>query len=459
MSRPEVFLLLTASLCLSGCVASGSGHPAAARWTTGFWFWQGSAVAPGYSGRPLDTLFVQVGSIRQETFPPYIRTAGRWYVNGELPRDLPTAREYWLVFRYERQGVPDIQVVPFLAQQISRLKIEARVRNLNVVGVQLDVDSPTSGLARYGAFLRELRRSLPTGSEISITALLDWFRGGTDLNAVIEQVDEFVPQFYDAGDSAELHGGYAIATPINAARWGTIFNRYHKRFRIGISSFGRARVVPPVSGAPSAHRRVELYGDLRPLDIATNPAFELQAARNAANEMVLSYRAVQETGAGDGRFGAGDTIQFVLCTPDAIHIAVQNARQIGGYLAGVIFFRWPASNEAWAMPPDEVRDAANGASPGRAQHRIRVVAGHCAAVECVDLYLETTGPLAPQPTRCQIRASTELQYFLPEQNVPSRLTGPSQIELSVPPYCARGHLYVGRAVSLKHAEFAVEEKP
>jgi hypothetical protein len=76
----------------------------------------------------------------------------------------------------------------------------------------------------------------------------------------------------------------------------------------------------------------------------------------------------------------------------------------------------------------------------------------------VDVYLDSAGPLAPQPVRYRIRASTPLDYFLPEKNMPVHLAGASELVISLPPYCSRGHLYIGRAVSLQHAEFTVEEE-
>jgi hypothetical protein len=462
MRLSQASALLIASLGLSGCAVSWSSQPTPTRWTTGFWFWQGSALDPAYSGEASDVLFVQVGTIRKETAPFAGRSPAnsteRWYAYGALPSELPPARDYWLVYRYAKQGVPDVQVASMLAEDISRLQADARERHLNVVGVQLDIDSPTSALPHYADFLREVRKGLPKGLEVSITALLDWFRNGTAINDVVTQVDEFVPQFYDVGEPA-AEGESAIAKRIDAARWAPIFNQFRKRFRIGISSFGRARVIPQEPHAQSPYRRLVYYGDLRPLDVATNAAFQLQAARNSAGETVLGYRATRKVQIGYERLEAGDTVQFIISTPDAIRAAVQSARKIKGYLAGVVFFRWPASSENWAMQPDEVLDASSDGAPGRLKRsRIHVVAGDCAAVECVDVYLESAGPLSPQPVRHRIRASTKLEYFLPERNVPVRLADTSELEVSLPPYCGRGRLYIGRAVSLQHAEFTVQEE-
>jgi hypothetical protein len=377
-----------------------------------------------------------------------------------MPDELPAAREYWLVWRYERQGVPDVRAAPAVAREFRRLAAGARDRHLDVTGVQLDIDSPTEALPQYAAFLRALRTCLPQGSEISITALLDWFRAGTAIGAVIREVDEFVPQFYDVQARGENHRGTTIATRVDAARWGPSFRRFGKRYRVGISTFGRARMVPRAEGPAGRHFGVQFFRDLAPMDAATNPAFQMQAARNQAGELVLSYRAERNTNIGYSRFETGDTVQFILAAPESIRAAAESARKMGGAVAGVVFFRWPAPNEGLTMQPGEALSAAGFPAPDATTHsRVHAVDGRCAAVQCADLYLQGAVPLAPRAVRYLIRASAELEYFLPGQNVPVRMTGPSRLEVSVPPYCGRARLYLGRAVSLKRSEFGIEEEP
>jgi len=459
MRLPEAVLLLIGSLGLSGCVASSQSPPV--RWTTGFWFWEGSSLDPAYSGETVDVLFAQVGTIRSDRDRrSAAEPAERWNTYGRWPDQMPPARDYWLVYRYERQGVPGLPAAVQLAGEISHLQAEARERNLHVVGIQLDIDSPTSALPRYAEFLREVRKDLPEGFEISITALLDWFRSGTAIDDVIKHVDKFVPQFYDIGDPAVFYRASAIAARIDSAHWGPLFNRFHKRFRIGISSFGRVRLIANETPAQTGYRRIAFYGDLQPLDVAVNPAFELRAERNQADETVLNYRATRKLRIDYTNINPGDTLQFIVSTPEAIRAAVYSAREIKGSNAGVVVFRWPAERESWAMQPDEVLDAAGvGAAGPNRQDRVHVVAGDCAAVECVDVYLESAGPLSPRVARYRIHASTQLEYFLPEKNVPVRLAGASDMEVSLPPYCGRGRLYIGRAVSLRRAEFTVEVEP
>jgi hypothetical protein len=72
--------------------------------------------------------------------------------------------------------------------------------------------------------------------------------------------------------------------------------------------------------------------------------------------------------------------------------------------------------------------------------------------------LKSGSPFSSSPARYRIRASAELEYFLPEKNMPVRLRAPAELELSLPPYCARGRLFLGRAVSVHHSDFTVEEE-
>src|SRR5205814_4908509 len=100
--------------------------------------------------------------------------------------------------------------------------------NVRLAGLQIDYDCPTRNLASYGRFLRWVRQDLPAGRRLSITALLDWFEPGTAIRTTLSPVDEFVPQFYDAGPARVASG---IAEPIDAAKWAPILNAYATPYR------------------------------------------------------------------------------------------------------------------------------------------------------------------------------------------------------------------------------------
>jgi hypothetical protein len=248
-------LLLIGSLASVSCDRALRSQQPPEKWTTGFWYWHGSSPGPWQHVQPLEVLFFQAGTIDGPADTPLsVRSnhGDTWSVWAELPDELPPAREYWLVLRFDRQSVPGMAAAPMVARRVSQLHALAQKRHWNLTGVQLDIDSPTQRLPEYATFIGEVRKGLPPGVGISITALLDWFRDGTAIAEVVKQVDEFVPQFYDL-QLGTFNGG-AIGAKFDAAHWGPVFNRCGKRFRIGISSFGRAAPAQPLVGSTSAAR-------------------------------------------------------------------------------------------------------------------------------------------------------------------------------------------------------------
>jgi len=436
--RPLLACVLALSFGISGCAISQSGPRQT--WQTGFWLWEGYSAIPPWKGDPLDVIFLQVGSMGpRERGQPYWVSA---YPG--IPANLPPAREYWLVFRYEQQGIPDPEIAPYVADAVTDLRLSAQRQQLKIAGIQLDIDCPTARLHDYARLIHSLREYLPGEYQISITALLDWFREGTAVGDVIREADEFVPQFYDGG--GRYGGESVIASKVDGARWGPIFNRFGKRFRVGISTFGRV------------HNDARYYfGDLSLLDVGSNSAFQVQAARSETNELVLRYRAVRKTKVGYVGYEPGTGFEFVLATPESVSGAVDAVRHMGGQCAGVLFFRWPAAYESLTMFPEEVLQAAGIGSSATRKSQLLEVDGHCATVSCRDLYLESAHPLAPAVLHGRVRVSAELEYVLPEPKLQTRMSGPSQIEFAVPAYCGRGRLFIGRAVTLKPAEFTLED--
>lgn len=454
--RRTVALLCAAILLaggLSACTKPARLNPARSVWTTGFWFWGGSSDAVAASADALDVLFVQVGTIHRGP-------RGEWPAYGRLPDRLPTAREYWLVFRVNEPVVPT--AAPGLPDRVDELLIEARRRKLSVAGIQLDIDAPTRLLGDYATFLRDVRTKLPAGVKVSITALLDWFRGGTAIASVIREVDEFVPQFYDApapgsyGDLRDL----TIAARIDPATWGPVFNRFGKPFRVGISSFGRARYVPPEGGSGGSWRTAMTLRDATPLDFAIDPAFTLTASRTPSQEVTLRYSATRRTGFQWIDFERGAQVEFILPTTESMRTAVLAAKSMGGHCIGVLFFRWPAFQESLAAQPDQVLRAAGVlTAPLTQPTQLRTVDKACAAVRCTDLYLLSAEPLSPEPARIVVRSSAPLEYFVPADRLPVRMSSPRTLELLLPPYSGRSRLYLGRAVTNDDSAFTLGTQP
>jgi len=429
---------------MSGCAVSHSSPHQP--WLTGFWLWHGYHAIPAWKGDPLDVIFLQVASMepRQRGQPYWVAP------DPGIPADLPAAREYWLVFRYEEHGVPDPEIAPYIAGAVTDLRLSAQRQQLKVAGIQLDIDCPTARLHDYARLIHAIRKNLPPEYQISITALLDWFRGGTAVGEAIREADEFVPQFYDGASrvAEENSGTDVIASKIDGARWGPVFNRFGKRFRVGISTFGRV------------HNDARYYfGDLSLLDVASNPAFELHAARNETNELVLSYRAVRKTKFGYADYDPGTGFEFVLATPESVGRAVEEVRHMGGQCAGVVFFRWPAAYESLTMFPEEALQAAGLRNTAGTKSHLWEIDGHCSTVSCRDLYLESARPLAPTALHCRVSVSSELEYIVSSPKLQTRMSGPSQIEFTEPAYCGRGRLFIGRAVTRRPATYTLEDLP
>ena len=138
--------------------------------------------------------------------------------------------------------------------------------------------------------------------------------------------------------------------------------------------------------------------------------------------------------------------------------AVAQAKAMGPYCRGVIFFRWPAFNEVLALQPDIFLLAA-GEEPtnGLRARELHAVDGKCSTVECADLYLRDPQPPRNAPLRFHIASSADLEYFLPADRVPIRMSGATRLELELPPFGAKPHLYLGRAVTLAKSTYSLLE--
>jgi len=89
--------------------------------------------------------------------------------------------------------------IPGIAAQIAEAAREPNAR-----AVQVDFDARSSERPFYSALLRELRRQLPPGIVLSITALTSWCGPGSWLHGL--PIDEAVPMFFRMGGPAAVRG-------------------------------------------------------------------------------------------------------------------------------------------------------------------------------------------------------------------------------------------------------------
>jgi hypothetical protein len=393
-------------------------------WQMGYWLWAGtSPVSTEYKPEIL-----------------YVETPGRRW-----RRDLPGAGTYVAVRRLE----PSARLTPDLASALVEdyKAIVADSEGARIAGLQIDYDCPTHQLDLYGRFLKQVRRSLPAGSRLSITALLDWFRKRTDVGDVLESVDEFVPQFYDAGTGRASSG---IAEPIDMQKWASVFNSYQVPYRLGLSSFGR---IARRRMDPSGGNTIRFFRDASVLDFAGKPGFSSSASTNSAGERVVRYQ-VHESIPDKPELLPGDEIVATLPTQASVRAAYEAARSFGGYCAGIIFFRWPDRSETLALGPDDVRRIVNGETLS-AQTKLEVVPQKCMKRACSDLYLDIDGTDVTVDRPMAVRAIGPVEVFLPGGPLHPVGSGPNRIMFKIPAYSGSERIYLGRTISTAPVRFEV----
>lgn len=106
---------------------------------------------------------------------------------------LATGRPVRAVVRVDASAAP---AADDLAALLLRLVDRWRAAGVNLVGVELDHDCPTSALAAYAGVVRAVRAQLPGDVLLSITALPTWTSSQTAFDALIASADEVVLQVH-----------------------------------------------------------------------------------------------------------------------------------------------------------------------------------------------------------------------------------------------------------------------
>ncbi len=426
-------------------------------WTTGFWHWR--ARWPQYGnaveGGDTDLLYVEVGFPASPECNPKSPVEERvvW------PSHLPRAAAYVVLLRWEGAAVPPPDRAPRLVETYRSLKTQAAAAGQRVTGFQLDFDCPVARLEHYARFLQSLREVLPADDWLSITALLDWFRPGTRVAEALRWVDEYVPQFYDVGALAGDEGT-EIAMPIDPGKWAPVFNAYGRPYRIGVSVFGRIASIregprsPSNAGSPNKR----FFRELRPTDVLNRKELHpVSESRSKAGETILRFTVEPHAGAQACCFITGERVEVVLPTAESVLTAYRAAQDFGGFCTGVVFFRWPADSDAMILRPEEIRHLLATGTLAIGPSRIEAVEGFCSAVTCVDLYLRLGDRFPKQSISLRLQASADLEYFLPMERIPARVTGRRTIDVQLPAYVSVPRLRLGRAVTREPATFRLED--
>jgi len=184
------FRWLVASLAIALATPVMSGPVVRASDYDAYWLWAGVRARPDVDAA--NTVYLMQGEIAPDR-EGRVRLMARGGVDPGAHR-----QALWIVYRARSLDWPDDVV----AGVVRRLEAW-RAAPGPTVGVQVDFDASTRGLANYATFLRGLRRALPEGCELSVTGLMDWASQGEpeDLDALKGAVDEVVFQTYRGSET------------------------------------------------------------------------------------------------------------------------------------------------------------------------------------------------------------------------------------------------------------------
>ena len=213
-------------LALAGCGPAEADRVVAERYDS-FWLWGGVRAQPAL--KKASTLYLLDGEIRAAEPGRYAA------LRPGVPR-LP-GKAVWLVVRADTLDWP----AAALARLTERLDHWAAAGN-QVEGLQLDFDAGTRGLGRYAAFLRGVRRELPSRYRLSITGLMDWSANGDPaaLTALVGVVDEVVVQTYQG--RATIPGYEA---------WFRRMRGFGLPFKVGLVQGGQWRAPEGLEAEPN----------------------------------------------------------------------------------------------------------------------------------------------------------------------------------------------------------------
>ena len=183
-----------AALLAASCAPPASGPVDPARYDQ-FFLWAGVPPPPAVAHAKV--LYILGGEVRRGGPPRFVS------LSAATPRGLRSA--LWLTVRSERLDWDE-------RTWEAALRMLAQWHNAGnrVEGLQIDFDAATSGLGRYAAFLREVRRRLPPRAKLSVTGLLDWSANGDPgaLAALSGVVDEAVIQTYQGRSTIPGYAAY-----------------------------------------------------------------------------------------------------------------------------------------------------------------------------------------------------------------------------------------------------------
>jgi hypothetical protein len=324
-----------------------------------FWAWRTQApttaeVQKAFAATNAKTLFLRAGQF--DVFSGSVERIRP--VSGVLP----SAVELHLVYNSTRRFLHKFEeltpgtLAKMIADTYQSDFSRAQNNNADVHGIQLDFDVPGRLLPRYGEILQQLRKLLPPDTKLSITGLPTWL-STNDVNAVLANVDFWVPQCYGASIPTRITERIPISSAPDVERIVSKVRQLNKPFYAGLSAYGYALLYTK-DGELS-----ELRGDVDPALATGNAGLELIEAQAfkgnvQTGEMRYVYRAKNDLVLDSLIIQPGEMLVFDLPSAASLRAAARAVREnAGDPLLGICIFRIPAESDETALTSGEIAAA------------------------------------------------------------------------------------------------------
>lgn len=321
-----------------------------------FWSWQNETPADSDIQKAINqagaqSLFLRAGQIDYESGRPKRIRA----VRGEMPRGIELHLVYnttrGLLFRFEHIA-PD-ELASVISEAFAEDCERAERDGAQIVGLQLDIDSPTRLLKHYARVLSALRQRLPQQMKLSVTGLTTWMDSRA-LKEMLSETDFWVPQFYGAQIPEKLDQWIPISSAELVARDVRRMRKLGHPFYAGLAAYGYAILYN------SDGSLISLRGDIDPARVAQDTNLYLANSRplSLPGEWCYIYRAQRDTVISGLTMREGDLLMLDLPSMHSLRATVRAVRkEADDSLIGLCIFRLPAVDDPTNLTIREVADA------------------------------------------------------------------------------------------------------
>lgn len=324
-----------------------------------FWAWRNQAptiaeVQKALSATNAKTLFLRAGQLD--------------LIDGTVKRIrpvsgvMPTTPDLHLVYNGTRKLLRELERIE--AREVAKVVADAyrsdvsRAANENVEvrGLQLDLDVPSRLLPRYAEILRRVRELLPPKSALSITGLPTW-ADTNEIDGLLSAVDFWIPQCYGANIPTRVTERIPISSPKGVERTIAKIRKLEKPFYAGLSAYSHAILYDKNGDL------IELRGDIDPSAASMNKDLELAATQSfrgdaRTSEIRHEYRAKSDLVLDGLVIQAGETLVFDLPTAASLRASARAVRENAGEsLLGICMFRIPTAEDKTTLSLEEITSA------------------------------------------------------------------------------------------------------